>query len=87
MINISLLNYTYNRDHRGGGTCIPPGWVRSGHPVQITFRNATGKVMLVLCLLLYGFEQHDLFILKKFTQNNVKRKVNEFVKAPEKKLK
>ena len=55
MINISLLKYTYNMDHPGGGgggDLHPSEWVRSGHPVPITFRNATGKVMLVLSLLL-----------------------------------
>ena len=45
--------------------------VRLGHPVQIAFRNATGKATLALCLLWQSIEQHDLYCslnLKKLTQ-------------------
>ena len=76
MINVSLLQYIYTK------------WVKPGHPVQIAFiRMLLKEQSLQHVYFDKVFEQHDLFILKKFTQNNVERKVHEFVKAYEKKLK
>ena len=55
--------------------------VRSWHSVQIAFHNATDSALH--CVALHCVTCS----FSKFTQNNVERKVNEFVKAHKKKLK
>ena len=81
-------NFAHGSTFKLNGTiryplCIYTTWVRSEHPVQIAFHNATARVKLALSV----YFDAVLFILGKLTQNSVERKVNEFVKAHEKKLK
>ena len=75
MINISLLQYIYN-----------VGQISSSSSKCNPQCDGKSEACIVFTLIKF-WKQNDLFIPKKFTQNNFKREIKEFVKAHEKMLK
>ena len=69
MINISLLQYIYN-----------VGQISSSSSKCNPQCDGKSEACIVFTLIKFS-KQNDLFIPKKFMQNNLKRKVKEFFKA------